>query len=324
MKFDLNLLRLLVALDQTRHAGRAAEQLQMSPSGFSTALARLRQQVGDELFVRSATGMEPTSRALAMIETAREVLKQVEENLLGAPSFEPATAEEMFRLSMSDVAEAVFLPVLVPHLIRHAPYVSVQVVSPSAKPLAERLSSAQVDLAIGYFPELERDSFYRQALYNHTYACVVRQGHPMAAGGMTRVAYESLGHAVVATPTKSNALLEQALERQGVRRKIVLATPNHLSLPGTITRTDLVATVPLGTAVEFARSGELAVLPLPFPPPVFTTSQYWHARTQTEPRYQWLRAEMRTLFGPATDPYASHWQALYGRHEGNGTSSVMA
>lgn len=315
MKFDLNLLRLLVALDQTRHAGRAAEQLQMSPSGFSTALARLRQQVGEELFVRSATGMEPTSRALAMIQTARDVLKQVEENLLGAPSFEPGTAEETFRLSMSDVAEAVFMPALMQHLIRHAPHVSVQVVSPSSKPLAERLSSAQVDLAIGYFPELERDSFYRQAFYDHTYACVVRTHHPVIEAGMTRAAYASLCHAVVATPAKSNTLLEHALERQGLRRKVVLTTPNHLSLPGTIAKTDLVATVPLGTAIEFAHSSGLAVLPLPFPPPVFTTSQYWHARTQTEPRYQWLRAEMRKLFSAATDPYATHWQALYGMQE---------
>jgi DNA-binding transcriptional LysR family regulator len=83
-KLDLNLLRLLVALEQTRHLGRAAEALQMSQSGLSTALARLRKQLGDELFVRSPGGMRPTPRALLLAETARTMLLQVEQDVFGS------------------------------------------------------------------------------------------------------------------------------------------------------------------------------------------------------------------------------------------------
>lgn len=310
--FDLNLLRVLLALDQTRHVGRAAEMLGMSQSGMSTALMRLRRRVGDDLFVRSAGGMRPTPTAPALVEAARAALQQIEQDFLGRTVFEPARAEVGFRLSMSDVAEVVFVPGLLHHLAAAAPLATVQVVSPSVAPLADRLTSGEVDLAVGYFPDVEKDAFFRQPLYSHTYACIVRTGHPVVAGGLTRAAYQALRHAVVATPTRSNSLLESALEREGIRRRVVLSSPHHLSLPATIARTDLVATVPLGTAVDLASSGELVVLPLPIVPPAFTICQYWHRRTHREPGYRWLREQMKTLFNPATDPYAAVCEALYG------------
>jgi DNA-binding transcriptional LysR family regulator len=309
---DLNLLRLLVALENTRHLGRAAESLAMSQSGFSTAFSRLRQQVGDELFVRSGGGMRPTPRGLALAETARAAVNQIEHDVLGTAVFDPLRTEANFRLSMSDVAEVVFVPTLMKHLAEHAPGSSLHIASPATAPLHERLSLGEIDLAIGYFPGMEKDAYYRQALYAHTYACIVRRGHPAVRKGMTRAVYQSLGHAVVATPAKSNVLLETALERLGLRRRIVLSSPNHLSLPATIAKSDLVATVPLGSAIDFARSGEIDVLALPFRPPAFTIYQYWHRRTQKEPSCQWLRGQMKFLFNAQSDPYAEQRQRLYG------------
>jgi DNA-binding transcriptional LysR family regulator len=310
---DLNLLRLLVALEQTRHLGRAAESLEMSQSGFSTALSRLRVQVGDALFVRSGAGMRPTPRALALAETARAVLLQVEQDVLGSGIFDPAKAVVTFRLSMSDVAEVVFLPALLAHLSQHVPRASVQVVSPSLSPLHERLAAGEVDIAIGYMPGLEKDAFFRQALYSHSYACIARRDHPSLGKGMSRAAYQAVGHAVVAAPTRSNALLDAAIERLRIRRRVVLSLPGHLSLPPIIAATDLVASVPLGTAVDFGRSGELVVLPLPFRPPIFTIYLYWHRRTHKEPGCQWLRSEMQKLFNTENDPYREQRTALYGR-----------
>lgn len=312
-QLDLNLLRLLVALEGTRHLGRAAESLQMSQSGFSTALSRLRKQLGDDLFVRSGGGMRPTPRALTLADTARAVLQQVESEVLGAAEFDPQRSAASFRLSMSDIAEAVFMPSLVGHLAVQAPHVAVHVVSPSLAQLHDRLADGEVDLAIGYFPDLERDAYFRQPLFSHTYACLVRKGHPVLKEGMSRLAYACLGHAVVVNPARSTSLLEHAIERERIKRRVVLSTPNHLSLPPTIARSDLVATVPLGTAIDAARSNELVVVPLPFRPPTFPIHQYWHRRTHRDPGYQWLRGQMKLLFNAETDPYARQRQALYGQ-----------
>lgn len=295
--FDLNLLRVVAALDQTRHVGRAADQLGLTQSGFSTALVRLRKRLGDDLFVRTGAGMKPTPRGLVIAETARNLLQHVEQQVLGLGAFEPALATTAFKVAMSDVGEVVFAPKLVQHLAAMAPLACLQVVSPNVLPLSERLAAGEVDLAMGYYPDLERDSFFRQALFKHSYACFVRKGHPVLRKGLTTSAYQSLGHAVVTTPAKSNALLEKALQRHRIQRRVAFSSPHHLGLAATVAVTDLVATVPLGTAQDVARSGDLVVLPLPFPAPVFTLYQYWHRRTLKEPALLWLRTQVKQVLG---------------------------
>jgi DNA-binding transcriptional LysR family regulator len=312
MKLDLNLLRLLVALERTRHLGRAAESLGMSQSGFSTALSRLRSQLDDELFVRAAGGMRPTPRALLLAEMARAVLQQIENDVFGTTVFSPRQSDTAFRLAMSDVAEVVFMPSIVGHLAHESPRVSIHVVPPSVSSVGDRLAAGEIDLAIGYFPDLDRDAYFRQSLFTHTYACLVRKGHPVAKEGLSRSAYVSLGHAAVISPARSISLLEQALKREKLVRKVVMSSPNHLTLPPIIARTDLVATVPLGTAIDSARSHGLVVLPMPFRPPSFPIYQYWHRRTQREPSHQWLRAQIKGLFNAGSDPYVEQRQALYG------------
>lgn len=295
--FDLNLLRVVAALDQTRHVGKAADQLGMSQSGFSTALVRLRKRLGDDLFVRTGVGMKPTPRGLALAETARSVLQQVEQQVLGPSVFEPRQTDTVFRVAMSDVGEVVFAPRLVQHLAQAAPQACLQVMSTTSLPLSERLAMGEVDLAMGYYPDLERDSFFRQALFKHSYACFVRKGHPVLRSGLTKAAYQTMDHAVVATPAKSNALLEKALQRHHIQRKVAFSSPHHLGLAATVAVTDLVATVPLGTAQDVARSGDLVVLPLPFRAPVFTLYQYWHRRTLKAPAWVWFRGQVKTLWG---------------------------
>jgi len=309
----LNLLRVLAALDQTRHVGKASVHLKMTQSGFSSALSRLRVQFDDELFVRTGKGMKPTPQGVELANTARAVLQDVELKMLRPASFCPGDTDAGFRVAASDVGEVVFAPPLIRHFAKNAPQASLHIISPTIVPLGETLVSGGVDVAIGFFPDLERERFFRQALYSHTYACIVRKGHPVLKTGLTRAAYQSHGHAVVSTPARSNSLLEKSLERQRVHRRVVLSSPHHLSLASTVAASDLIATVPLGTATDMARSGYVVLTALPFRPPVFTIYQYWHRRTHKDPAFQWLRAQIKELFNPETDPYLHSSQALYGK-----------
>jgi len=309
--FDLNALQLLTVLDQTRHVGRAAEVLGMSQSGFSTALARLRRRLDDELFVRVSGSMQPTHRAVTLVQTAREILMQVETGILGKTDFAPRHARVEFRLSMSDVAEVVFLPKLLGHLAQHAPLATVHTSSPIGSSLRERMADGDVDLAIGYLPDLEIDSIFRQRLTSNTYACIVRSGHPVVVAGLSKAAYQELGHVVIATPAKSTSLLERTLERQRITRRIVLSTPHHLSLLAVISGSDLIATLPLGTALDFSRREGVEVLALPFRPPMFSVHQYWHRRAQSDPRNRWLREQFRQLFDQQNPLYKDWIRAFY-------------
>src|SRR5260221_819750 len=61
--FDLNLLRVFDAMMAERNVTRAAQRVFLSQPAVSHALARLRKEIGDPLFVRAGREMIPTARA---------------------------------------------------------------------------------------------------------------------------------------------------------------------------------------------------------------------------------------------------------------------
>jgi DNA-binding transcriptional LysR family regulator len=310
--FDLNTLRVLVALDESRNVTRAAELLDMSQSGFSSALARLRKQFGNPLFVRTVHGMEPTPRGAKMAEAAREILAKVKSGILDEEGFDPLSESAHFALSMADVAEVVFLPRLLAALRSAAPMVTFQSDSHRKNELHAEMEAGRVDLAIGYFPELGSNVYYQQRLYSHTYVSLLRRGHPALKRTMTKEVYAGLGHAVVMSPARTNDLLERFLEQKRMRRRIVVRTPHHLSLPFIVSETDLVATVPLATGAYFASLAAVELVPLPFRPPIFNVQQHWHQRNHQDPRHQWLRRQIESLFNDHSDPWLAIERKLYG------------
>jgi len=314
--FDLNLLRVLLALDRTRHVTRAADLLNMSQSGFSSALARLRRDCGDQLFVRTSTGMIETPQARRFVEVAAAAVGAVERQMLVPRVFDPATVRTEFRLVMTDVAEIVFLPRLLEHLKRVAPQATILCDTLPKESLQQALKDGTADLALGYFPDLAAQSFYHQRLYRHTFACIVRRGHPLDQGQMTALAFSQLGHVVVTSVTRSANLLESCLRARRIERHVVLRTPHHLSLPAIIESTDLVATVPLAVAVWFAQHGAVDVVALPFRPPVFEVQQHWHRRFHQDARHQWLRQQVSQLFNDRSDDWRGVERALYGKRPG--------
>lgn len=60
---DLNLLVIFLQLFRDRRVTTAAEALDLSQPGVSSALNRLRRLLGDELFYRTGRGMQPTPYA---------------------------------------------------------------------------------------------------------------------------------------------------------------------------------------------------------------------------------------------------------------------
>lgn len=312
--FDLNLLRVLLALDRTRHVTRAAQLLEMSQSGFSSALARLRRHSGDVLFVRSASGMVPTPRAQRMIEAAINALATVDEGVLSPAAFEPANARTEFRFAMSDLAEIVFLPRLLAHLQRIAPEVSIRCDAITEERLPQALADGDVDLAVGYFPELSAQTYLHQGLYRHTFVCMVRRDHPLDRGKLTAKAFAQLGHVVVTSPSRSGRLFGNWLQRKGIERRVVLRTPHHLSLPAIIASTDLMATVPVVVGAYFADAGagSVRLMPLPFRPILFDVQQHWHRRFQHDARHRWLRQQVAALFNESSDEWLALERKLYG------------
>jgi DNA-binding transcriptional LysR family regulator len=303
-ELDLNLIPYLVALDDTRNVSRAGELLGVSQPRVSSALGKLRAYFDDPLFVRTSHGMEPTPRALALLPAARAALAQIARGVVAPPHFDPAACRDTFTIALSDVGEIVFLPRLLQALAQQAPHANLRSVSLPHAEVERGLESGDVDLAVGYFPDLDGGNFFQQRLFTHRFICLMRRGHPLAAQPLTLEQFLACGHAVVRADGRSQEILERHLAKARLRRRAVLETPHFMSLPFILGRTDLIATVP--HAIGYAYAAEHASIMLvepPLPLPRFDLRQHWHRKFHNDPRVGWLRGVVTGLFNDALDEW---------------------
>ena len=78
LTLDLNLLRVFDAVMTEQNLTRAANLLAMTQPAVSNALRRLRDTLGDELVIRTAHGVKPTSRAEELWPVVRRALSDLE------------------------------------------------------------------------------------------------------------------------------------------------------------------------------------------------------------------------------------------------------
>ena len=91
---------------------RAADVLAMTQPAVSHAVKRLREALGEDLFVRTASGMRPTPHAQQMWPQVREALVALRQTL--APDdFDPTRDPVNFRLAMADATAVLLSPGLV-------------------------------------------------------------------------------------------------------------------------------------------------------------------------------------------------------------------
>jgi DNA-binding transcriptional LysR family regulator len=308
-RVDLNLLPIALALYDELSVSRAAQTLGMSQPAVSMALRKLRTTFNDPLFVRAPRGVTPTPRAHALIAVARPLVMALQQGILAEEQFNPGASTRPFTFALSDVGEMVFLPKLLERLRSQAPRAGIRSVSMPPHQIAEGLEKGDIDLTIGYFPDLTRQSFFQQRLFTHHFACLMRAGHPLRAKRLTTEAFLSMEHAVVRAEGRSQEIVERFLERKKISRKIVLLTPHFLSLPAIIARSDLITTVPHALALYFSRlSPDLVIVRPPFDIAGFDLKQHWHRKYHNDSRNQWLRRQVTQLFNDESDEWKADWQ----------------
>lgn len=294
---DLNLLYVLVALDEHRSVSGAARKLHRSQPGVSVALGKLRAFFGDPLFVRSGNGMQPTPRAVALIESSRAVLGRIGSDIVAELPFDASESSTPVTLALSDVGEVVLLPRLIGRLRLLMPNAMVRSVALSAPEVARQLESGEVDLAIGYFPDLKKNNFYQQSLYSDTFASLIRSEHRLRAEQLSIEQYLQLEHAVVRAESRTEEVIETYLTKKKLRRQVVLTTPHFATVPIIIAHSDFVTTIPEPLARYFASIGAgVRIVRLPFLPPRIAIRQFWHRKLHHDVRNRWLRALVFDLF----------------------------
>ena len=109
-RLDLTLLMVLDGALRHRKLTAVAQQLGLTQPAISHALTRLRDILGDPLFVRRANGVQPTPRALALAQPVAQALATLRDALQQGRRFDPGTAAREFRIAALDYAIAMLVP----------------------------------------------------------------------------------------------------------------------------------------------------------------------------------------------------------------------
>jgi DNA-binding transcriptional LysR family regulator len=289
---DLDLRDLFVfsALLSRRSVTKAAVALKLPQPTVSRSLAKLREQFGDPLFVRTKSGMEPTPVATTAADAIAEIVRVYEERLFNPGSFDPARSRREFFIAASDVGHLLVLPRLYLHAAKIAPSVRFTAVPLSTRPLIEELASGEVDIAVGGFPNLFA-GVMEQTLYREEYVCLVRQDHPIRGKRFSLADFTAADHVVVST--KSLGHIHQQVEKRLLElcapARVRMITSSFIVSALVVETTDLVLTVPGAVGKLLAKRSTLRRLAPPIELPGFEVKQYWHERFHRDPANQWLR-----------------------------------
>lgn len=287
---DLNLLVCLDALIKDCHISRAAERIGVSQPTMSVALGKLREIFKDPLLVKSGAGLMPTTHALELHGELQEVLRMVERMLQSSPNFVPATATETFSMIMTDYADLLLLPRLVPALEAEAPNVHLKVLGPNPKRLGELLGSGAVDAVVTYFPD-PPEHVRTRTLLSDRLVVIARKGHDAFREPMTVGRFSELWHVHVAPGEAGmyGAIVDNALAQYNVKRQIRLTDPNFLAIPFIVASSDTVACVPYRVASVLSQVAEIEIHEPPLALPSYNIVLMWHERTHRIHSHEWFR-----------------------------------
>ncbi|MEP5768252.1 LysR family transcriptional regulator [Nisaea sp.] len=291
---DLNLLVAFDALMRERNVTRAARAIGLSQPAFSNALTRLRERLGDELFIRTPDGMRPTAWALELSGPITTALSDIQTALDGA-SFDPANATRLFTIAAPDYATITLFPKLLHRISKEAPGITLQAITPSLH-YGEYLDSQRADVALLAWPD-SPERFVSEPLFTEDWVCAMRLGHPMVGKKPTLDRYASVDHLLVSSTDARRNWVDEALAERGCTRRVTCTMPTYGGAALILETTDLVITCPGSVGRLFGNRLGMSVssCPLETPKSMRSFHMVWHARLGNHPAQKWLRDLLREV-----------------------------
>lgn len=292
-KLDLNLLVVLDALLEEQSVSLAARRLNLSQSGASAALSRLREFFDDELLVSSGRAMVCTPRGEELVEPVKAALTLIRETILTPEPFNPAISDRTISIATIDVVARVLLTEAVAEFSREAPSMRFKVLPLSDEPgtMLQR-GMADIVIALDYLADSELP---REHLYEDDFVAISANENPHITGELTRELYESLGHVSVHLNHDVEGFDEIALRRIGIHRSIQAFAPGFGSVPRFVINTDRIATVHRRLANQVSSTLPIKIYELPFDFPTVREVAQWSSKNSNDEAVIWVVQRLKGI-----------------------------
>lgn len=278
-------LQMLVALDDFRHVGRVATNLNVTQPAVSKALAELEKGLGLKLFERTARGVHPTIYGESLIRHARTMLAelaQARDELRGLMSGSTGSV----CVGTLSTAALTLLPAGLALLKQRSPGTTVIVREGTMESLLPELWSGKIDLIVGRLPhDRSLHGHGERILSEEAVTLVAGCHHPLIA--RKRLRWSDLKEFPWVIPPVGT-LLREPLERAFEKHGIPMPGNRVETLSVQIVRaylqlTDAVAFLAGDVSKHFAKLGLIAILPLDLPNVLRPVGMMWHKQRPQSP-----------------------------------------
>lgn len=286
-KLDLNLLITLDVLLDECNVSRAAQKLNLSQPSVSVQLAKIRDALGDPVLLPGPRGMQPTIRAETLREPLKIALKSIEYAIAPPQPFDPITATQTWYIAAADYAEMAIMMPLFPKLRLAAPKTRLAIVEMVPANISKL--TPHIDLTLHIQTEAPPEMKHKRLFKEH-YVLTGRLGHPLLKRKPSIKQFCNMEHVIVSPDGRGfYGPTDQALEKLGLKRNIVLSVPHFLFVISVLQNTDLVALLPARLVCHPLFSNVLQTTSSPVEIHGFEMTMLWHERMHHDPAHQWLR-----------------------------------
>ncbi|MEZ8127815.1 LysR family transcriptional regulator [Enterovibrio norvegicus] len=294
--YDLNLLTAFDAVMTLGSVAKAADKLNMTSAAVSQNLSRLRDHVGEPLFVRQGRGIQPTQHAINMHKHVAEGLSAIRFGLEANTSFEPSTSTREFRIGGHAYFDLAVLPQLLSRLSDIAPRINVNLTPYEDNHFtpSQVLSERGADLFLSSLP-ISHPSIITAKVSEEALVVTYAKDHPRLKGKITLQQFFAEKHTALTSRRFGSFMFSNLIEKPLPARKVHYQSDSMLNLMATAAMTDLLCFTPKRLADLWAEKLGLNVQPLPFdirPVPTFVC---WHQAKQHDEGITWLREQIEDI-----------------------------
>jgi DNA-binding transcriptional LysR family regulator len=291
---DLNLLRLFDEIYSGGGVSRAADVLNITQPAVSHGLSRLREQLGDPLFVRFGRGLTPTATAHRLIGPVRRALSEIEVAIKDVKSFDPAQADMRFRIGFNALMEEALFPPVAAAVIEQAPGIRLESVRYDRAEMKQALASFRLDAVIDIDMPVS-DTLRSAPIWSGNIVGIARANHPAFdnEGEISLQKYMAMRHVVVSTRPRGSAIEDMTLSRLTMQRRKIAARCQLISSALSLVRqSDLVVSMAAALIDEANIGPDLRVFAVQAALSPVIVRLYWHNHNDADRAHIWLRQQI--------------------------------
>ena len=293
---DLNLLRTFIVLHQERNMRKASERLFVSQPAISKALQRLRDHLGDELFVKTHHGLRATEYANQLAESVSPILDELSSTLNESNEFNPKELTGVIKLALSPFILSSIASQLFQAIRAEAPNVQVQFLNWSKSTMTDIIND-EIQLGLNYEINHAPKELIQKPIAQDSFKGYVRQNHPYKGTSIEvkdGVNFE-LATVIAVDWNSHQSLAEKILKIKGLEANVGFRSELPSAVIDVVNNSDMM--FPASKFLDIEQNKQLRSIQILFDNKDINPKvcAYYHHKNRNNPTMLWLKNILNNL-----------------------------